>query len=448
MCHRSGFGVESILTLIASFAAMLFLVSPCCAEQVRIGLTRCKNVSAITIGATGDYRVAAPDGKTLFTAERLDRVTVELGEKGLKLMSPTGAWSDVGQSVWFEPASSNSRLFFASISSKLAQYRGRIEIRREEQDLMPINDLDIEDYLLGVVALEMPAKFHPEALKAQAVAARTYTIANAVKHSKSGYGLCDSRCCQIYWGAEWEKESTSEAVRATQGMILTYKGRPIEAFYSADCGGYTACSINSNGRTIPYLQSRPDRAGDGHPDFCAASPIHTWTKIYSAPELERLLKEAGIVASRIKAVRVSSTTPSGRAADVEIACAEGRVTISAENLRRALGLKEINSTLFTIKADPEGSFTFDGKGWGHGAGLCQYGANGMASPPYNHTFEQILAHYYPGAQLKSTSPRPLKPAEPRKPQSEEKEKSPPITVEDTPKPPRKAPKGGTWPWSF
>lgn len=445
MSCRSGVSLNSVL--LASFAAMLFLVSPSCAEQVRIGLTRYKNLTSISISATGDYRVATPDGKIILTAERLDRVTVELQEKGLRLISPTGTTSDVGQSVWFEPASSNSRLFFAP-TRMLGEYRGRIEIRHEEQCLMPINELDVEEYLLGVVALEMPAKFELEALKAQAVAARTFAVANASKHSKSGYGLCDSGCCQIYWGSAFENETASAAVRATQGRILTYKGQTIEAFYSADCGGYTACRITSKGPAIPYLESRPDRAGDGHPDFCAASPLHTWTKTYTPAGLEQLLREAEIAASRIKAVRVSSTTQSGRAADVEITCAEGSVTISGENLRRALGLKELNSTLFTVKADPEGSFTFDGKGWGHGAGLCQYGANGMASPPYNYTFEQILAHYYPGAKLKSTSPRPLKPAEPRKPQSEEKETSPPIAVEDAAKPALKAPKGGTWPWSF
>jgi stage II sporulation protein D len=232
----------------------------------------------------------------------------------------------------------------------------------------------------------MPPSFNLEALKAQAVAARTYAWHNRDKHGKQGWDLCDSTDCQAYLGAAGEKPSTSEAIKQTEGLVLVHNGALISAQYCSDCGGAT-----KNGNE-PYLRSVADRADANSADFCEHNG-HSWTKSWSVEEFESILKKAYPELRGIESISGDNMDATGRVNDVKIDAKAGSICMNSVKLRRMLGLTTIKSTVFTVSIE-DGNVIFNGKGFGHGVGLCQYGANGLAAAPNNFTYDRILKHYY------------------------------------------------------
>jgi stage II sporulation protein D len=241
----------------------------------------------------------------------------------------------------------------------------------------------------------MPADFHIEALKAQAIAARTYAYACRERHCDQSFDLCDVTHCQMYLGATAERASTTEAVKRTDGMVAVHNGKLITANFCSDCGGATA----DGGK--PYLVSVSDRFEGGGEDYCEHDS-HTWTKNWKLSELESKLKKVCRGLKGLKSLSVTENDPSGRVITVDIQAEEGSTTVSGIKLRSLLGVDELKSTLFTIKVEDD-QVTFDGKGYGHGVGLCQFGANGLASSPCNYTFDRILKHYYKDIELVQVS---------------------------------------------
>ena len=268
----------------------------------------------------------------------------------------------------------------------------------------------LEDYVVGVVAAEMPAGYHPEALACQAVAARTFAIRQCRTlggngcGSHPGYDVCtDSACCQGYltptaqrdkWPGEYSAMSArvESAVRVTAGQILTYDGRPIEALYHASSGGMTedAAEVFSSAR--PYLVSVDSPGEEGFAGYVTRTA-------FTLEKAARLLTEAfpgcGVTADDLPhQLELRSSTASGR---VDTACVGSRL-ITGTQLRQALGLR---STLLTWTFD-EDSVTFQTRGYGHGVGMSQAGAQAMAAA--GEGYADILAHYYPGTHLSLLPP--------------------------------------------
>lgn len=258
--------------------------------------------------------------------------------------------------------------------------------------------LELEQFLCGVLAAEMPASFAPEALQAQAVAARTYILRRMPPYGRGKHGaaaVCmDCACCQAYldteqlklrWGADYPlyAERVQQAVAESAGQVLTWQGQLAETPYFSACGGSTECNAAVWGGDQPYLQA-VDCLWDSH------AARYTGSKRLQLSEAADLLR---VAEADIAAMRVAGYTEGGRVAQLDLAGGQ----ISGTELRSALAL---NSAAFSWLI-LDGEIIFSTLGYGHGVGLCQYGADGMARAGYDHA--QILAHYYPGTELKLIS---------------------------------------------
>lgn len=256
--------------------------------------------------------------------------------------------------------------------------------------------LDLEDYVFGAVAGEMPASFGIEALAAQAAAARTFAVRRILGNAKcpSGCAVCsEASCCQAYsteeelralWGEKYEEntEKIRAAVRMTEGMVLTYSGEPISAVYHASSGELTSSAEEVFSAAVPYLVSVESLEG--------ADAVKSEAD-FTIEEAEALIKTElpGASFDGSGRVEVLHRSESGRATEVDF---EGEI-VSANALRRALSLK---STAFTIGREGE-TLIFTCEGYGHGVGMSQTGAEAMARAGVDHG--AILAHFYPGTKL-------------------------------------------------
>ncbi|HKK27296.1 MAG TPA: SpoIID/LytB domain-containing protein [Gemmatimonadota bacterium] len=293
-------------------------------------------------------------------------------------------------------------------------YRGGAEVVAVPgRGIVAINRLPLEAYLLGVVPLEIGPRGREEAqaVKAQAVAARTYALANLGRRDSLGFDVFGSVQDQVYGGIGAERPEAVEAVRATAGEVLTWRGRPIRAYYHADGGGRTAAVHEVwNLPDAPYLRSVTDRRPDGS-DWGDADPNHRWEESWSAAELRASLS-AGLASyygvdtvrvGTVSHIRVSGRTASGRAAALEVRTDRGRYVVERNDirfvLRRADG-RVLRSTLFEVERGPGAAagLVLRGRGNGHGVGMCQWGAIGRARS--GQGYREILEAYYPGAELR------------------------------------------------
>ena len=276
------------------------------------------------------------------------------------------------------------------------RYRGALELRHRGAGLTVVNIVPVDDYLLSVVPEEMPTDWPAEALKAQSVAARSFSLASRGRHASEGYDLCTTTHCQLYTGTAAEKTASTAAVRATRGEVLTYGGKPIEALFHTDSGGMTESSEDVWESHVPYLRAVRD------------TPLGTmpWTKTVSTADLEKKLAAKGHNIGRLRAIELSplavgraakDRTASGRVKAMTVTGTKGSVTLSGTAWRSLLGLK---SALFSAKLTKD-SVTFTGFGAGHGLGISQWGAKRLAET--GKSYADILHHYYTGVTLQRNS---------------------------------------------
>ena len=258
--------------------------------------------------------------------------------------------------------------------------RGDVVVAPGRAGLVAVNVLALEDYLTGVLGSEMPRSFPLEALKAQAVAARTYALNKKLEQYGQPFHLGSSVISQVYKGLEVEDPRTREAVEATRGLVLTWQLQPIEAYFHSSCGGHTETGLDALGRELPYLRSVECA--------CRKLPVSQWSLTLSAKELAQL---GGAKASTVK---IEDRTATGRARRVLV----GTRAYDAVSFRERVGYMRLKSLDFTVKKHRDG-VELEGHGFGHGAGLCQWGANAYAEAGWD--FRRILSHYYPGAELQA-----------------------------------------------
>lgn len=279
--------------------------------------------------------------------------------------------------------------FPVRVEDKLRAYRGTVELRHTEAGLTVVNELELEAYLYGVLKMEINPAWPAEAVKAQAVAARTLAVASLGRFAREGYDVRDTTDSQVYGGVTFEDPRATAAVDATRGLVAVYAGQPILAVYHADSGGRTESSENVWGRPYPYLRGVDD-------PYVAGSPYERWTVSVPLERLEDLLRAAGIAARGVRTVEVAEVSASGRALRVRLAGPDGSWEVSGHRLRTLLGPDVLRSTLFRVRVDGNLA-VFDGRGWGHGVGMSQWGARGMALRGWD--FVRILQHYYTGVQV-------------------------------------------------
>jgi stage II sporulation protein D len=262
-------------------------------------------------------------------------------------------------------------------------YRGNLQLRARGDRVMVINVVDLEDYLRGVVPSEMQASWPIEALKAQAVAARTFALSSL--DPEGSYDLCATIDCQVYRGMEVEHPRSDRAVAETEGIVVTYGGVTIRAYYHADSGGVVASSAEVWGMPLPYAVAMSDVA--------ASSPHRRWRVELDPQLVAQTLRDSGHEVGDVQAMRVLAFSDSGRVSQLQVLGSGGNVLLDGATVQRMVRRWGLKSARFTLI----GALTVQGDGWGHGVGMSQYGARALAQA--NYSFGQILVFYYPNTDL-------------------------------------------------
>ncbi len=271
------------------------------------------------------------------------------------------------------------------------RYRGAIEIQKDKTGkLFALSRLDIESYMYGVLQHEVPYWWPMEALKAQAVAARTYAMYQAQVNKAGDYDLKSDTSSQMYGGSTTERFRTKTAVDQTRGQVLTYQGKIFPTYFHATCAGVTA------GAQEIWKINLPPISGMVHCGYCRFSPHYSWNSKVSLAEVEEKLNKSGRPVGQVLKIEIISQTPSGRVGSLKITGISGEAVIAAKDFRIWIGGDRMKSTLFTVNVVDDMA-EFHGKGWGHGVGLCQWGTLGQAL--LGHKYEAILKFYYPGADI-------------------------------------------------
>ena len=281
-------------------------------------------------------------------------------------------------------------------------YKQYNQVKLWHQKTSTVEEIDLDTYLYGVVSAEMPASFEEEALKAQAVVARTYTIYkimhNANKHE--GADICDdSSCCQAWISkedrlAKWKEEERQsnwekivKSVDSTKGKIITYEGNPINAFFHSNSGGQTETTINVwGGSDYPYLQSV---ATSGEEAYSQYQSEVTLSKQSFIDKIKEKHADFEIDFSKENAIEILEYTEAGRVKTIRI----GNKEFSGVEVRSLLGLKSAN---FTVTIETE-NVKFSVIGYGHGVGMSQTGADSMAKQ--GSSYEEIIQHFYTGVEI-------------------------------------------------
>jgi len=279
----------------------------------------------------------------------------------------------------------------ADISIDGRRFRGEIDIiRTENLKLLVINHLDIEAYISGVLYHEVSHWWPMETLKAQAIAARTFAIYKSLESGKNkDYDLTSDIYSQVYGGRTSEKFRTNKAVEETAGKILVYKQEVLPAYFHATCGGYTEDASLLWNTNITPLKGRPC-------EYCKKSPHFNWSQKIPLSSMEEQLNKNGYKIKDIIDIKTSSKDASGRIEMVSIIDSLGVEKIPANKFRLAMDPNVVRSTNFTVTIK-DGAAIFNGYGWGHGVGMCQWGAYFMARSGLKA--EDILRFYYPGSEI-------------------------------------------------
>ena len=286
------------------------------------------------------------------------------------------------------------------------RYRGDLVVVRDDDRetrtprITLVNDVDLEDYLRGVVGKEMSLSRGEEALKAQVIAARTYSLYEAkmktlatVKGEK--FDVYDDERSQVYGGRERETSTAVRLVEETRGQFVVFDGRLVKTFFSSTCGGHTepAVAVLGEGEDIPPLRGAPC-------GYCTESKYYSWKAEFNRAELAKKIWGPASVA-KVKSVRITKTLPGGHAQEVGVTVEKGvkeHLLEANGGFRRRIDPRLIRSTLWDSIESIDERIVITGRGWGHGAGMCQYGAYKMAE--MGRTAKQILEHYFPQAEVK------------------------------------------------
>lgn len=291
-----------------------------------------------------------------------------------------------------------------SIKINGKQYRGKIQVSSSNNTIDLINLVSLEDYVKGVLAKEMPIGKKDEnfeALKALAICVRTYSL-KKLNDGKIYFDLYADTRDQVYGGVDAENPLSNKAVDETKNLVIQYEDKPALIYYHSTCGGYTESSKNVFTKDpVPYLIS----IKDGDEPYCKISPRFQWEEIYEKEEIISRLKNYNLLENTnyiLKDISISNKFNSGRVSELEIKVIdsdnnEKLLVIRGNEIRSILRTSDnkniLWSTLFDLAINSN-SVVLTGNGYGHGVGLCQWGAIALSRNGWN--YKEILQHYYPG----------------------------------------------------
>jgi stage II sporulation protein D len=428
---------------VLSLIFLLFLTGLAFADdkgpRIRVGLV--VNQFSAEVSSKGKIKVIPDHGKTVVLSPGSHFISVKKGSLYADKKKLSGSHLSLVAADSHNPLMINRK-----------KYRGALNVivNAGRKNLNVVNTLPLEEYLYGVVAKEVMPLWPDEAIKAQAVAARSFAMYHIDHSSYPNFDIKATEMGQVYGGTEAEHANTTKLVDATRGIIATYDGEPIQAFFHSSSGGYTESAVNVWSKDIPYLRAVKDYDQD--------SPQYEWKKSFTKVQLERLLSQSGYQVGTLTGIRLMPRAEapmkwspdrgtSGRVKQIAFRGKKGSVVLTGAQVRNLLGL---NSTLFevyigteepdAIDVDIKNSYGykvgektipidrrtnkktssvvgdlrlfsdvkgekvfFVGNGWGHGVGLSQWGARGMAMQKEARRkkdyYKTILNHYYQGIRI-------------------------------------------------
>lgn len=304
--------------------------------------------------------------------------------------------------VWLprQPRKGSGASFQPGDDKRVVQVSGLIQLGRRGKGLLVVNIVDLEEYVKGVVPGEVNSSWHPEMLKVQAVAARTYALYHHMLSSARDYDVVADIHDQVYRGRRGVDARVVEAVESTRGLVVTHQGAPIYAAFSSTAAGVTEDAMVVWSKDLPYLK------GVECP-FDLESPFYQWKASFKLEGLERNLRQQGFQVGTILTITPLAYSRAGRVATLRVVHSKGEVVVRGEDLRKAVGYTVVPSTQFTVDVIGQ-DVHLSGYGAGHAVGLCQWGAKQLADLGYS--FSSILGYYYPGTQLQDASQTHMPPA--------------------------------------
>ncbi len=370
--------------------------------QLRVAVVA--GAEAVRVGGEGGVSV---EGAHSFTLKPGDPIRVVSDGNGVRIDGRSGSYAERIRVL------SQDQSSFVTISGQ--PYRGTIEIFSGSRGVVAVNVVGLEAYLRGVVATEMGNRSRNElaAMEAQAIASRTYALKNRGRFEAEGYDLRATVSDQAYRGVSRESELGNAAVARTAGMVVTYGGDLASVFYHSTCG-YSTASPEEAFRTVrpvEYLQPVSDRRPSGG-YYCDPSPRFRWTVEWEGQELQDILRRTmprvlGVeetAVDRISDVYSQGVGPSRRITELRIQVGGGEIPVFGPDIRRVLETPEgsmLGSTAIEIAPTRAGDvldrLRVTGAGWGHGVGMCQWGAIGRARA--GQSAETILTTYFPGTKI-------------------------------------------------
>jgi stage II sporulation protein D len=334
-----------------------------------------------TVGVAGPFKVySAGKGDELLSCPRLPPCAVQASGEGLCL----GDRRLAAGTVRIVPERDGS------LYVNGRYYRGEL-LMKSSSGLTILNLVDMERYLAGVVGSEAVESWPDDALRAQAVVARTYALNQKKSRDNKAFDVQATVADQVYLGTERETAKLRRIVKETTGIVLLYKGELFTAYFHSTCGGHTEpVSRAFSSPDIPPLRGVEC-------NYCTSSKYYGWwSATLDAESLSAALRKAGKRVGHVTDIEPMDIGPSGRAARVRITHDRGTTVVGAYEFRKIVGANQIRNTNFLVRKYGD-TFQFVGRGWGHGVGMCQFGAKGIAEKGYG--FTAILKYYYPGATL-------------------------------------------------
>ncbi len=380
--HPSRRSMVRVTLLLGSL--LVAIVPPTHAGSVSIRVLLLQELATFPLSVPPDYSIVTqPVGLLPAEADRWRTIQLQAHAGNIRIH---------GLGVELEELRITPRTREAVIYAAGKLYRGTLAVKWGAGGLMVINTLDLEAYLYGVVPKETPSQWEMAALRAQAIVARTYALYKRARHANRDYDVAAQYVRdQQYEGFSAEHSRTTQAVDETRGLVLTCRGELIPTYYHAESAGYTENSEHVWSSAHPCLRAVKAQT---HP----ASPYLQWSATLSLQDMRAALAKQGYAVGAIRRLEPVQRSPSGRITLLKIGHQAGETLMRGTDFRLALGPEVIRSTRFTVQIRAGRAF-FNGQGWGHGVGLCQWCSQGMAEQGYGH--EAILTHYYQGAKLSS-----------------------------------------------
>lgn len=332
---------------------------------------------SITMSGNPNVSLRDPDGNLVARGFK-SPVVVAAGPQGL-----------IVQNVATDLRALNASSENGAIHMDGRSVRGVLHIGLYHGKLRMINELDVEDYLKGVVPIEISTKWSPEVLKVQAIIARTYALYQRQVNLGKEYDVQATTADQVYEGRDRENPLSNQAIDETRGLVLTYGGQLVLSVYHSTSAGPTENASEVWGIDLPYLK------GVSCP-FDQNSPYYQWNKAWPMESIQKSFSDAGYSIGTIASITPFHWTEAGRISQIRIIHSRGELILRAEDLRRILGYKELPSDHFRIENIGR-DLRVRGNGYGHGVGLCQWGAKEMAEMGYR--YDRILKYYYPGVRV-------------------------------------------------